>query len=121
MPLYLQTSILFALNFLDAIFTIFWVRNGIATESNQLMATLLDIGDLPFLAVKIAVGAVAAIVLWKWSHLRLAKYGLLASLFIYSCLMAVHFFTGLTAVGFVVSDTYSGFADLAGSAVALFA
>jgi len=40
------------------------VRNGFATEGNQLMAELLDIGDLPFLAVKVAVGGVAAIVLF---------------------------------------------------------
>lgn len=105
MPLYLQTCILFTLNFLDAILTVFWVRNGFATEGNQLMATLLDIGDLPFLSVKIAVGAVAAVVLWKWSHLRLAQYGLLTALFIYSCLMAIHFLTGLSAIGLVATGT----------------
>ena len=101
MPLYLQTSILFAFNFLDAVLTIFWVRNGIATEGNHLMATLLDIGDWPFLAVKVAIGAVAALVLWRWRHLTLAKYGLAISLLIYTGLMGVHFVTGLSAFGFV--------------------
>ncbi len=117
MPLYLQTCILFTLNFLDAVLTVFWVRNGIATEGNQLMATLLDIGDVPFLSVKIAVGAIAAVVLWNWSHLRLAKYGLSATLLIYSCLMAVHFLTGLSAIGLVASDTSSSVSELAAFAM----
>ncbi len=87
MQLLLQTFLLFALNFLDAVLIIYWVRNGFATEGNQLMAELLDIGDLPFLAVKVAVGGVAAIVLWRWRNLRLAKYGLGLTLAIYIGLM----------------------------------
>ena len=72
MTLFHQVFLLFALNFLDAVLTLFWVRNGFATEGNQLMATLLDIGDLPFLAVKVAIGAVTVVVLWRWRTLRLA-------------------------------------------------
>lgn len=105
MPLFYQAFLLFALNFLDAVLTIYWVRNGFATEGNQLMATLLDIGDLPFLAVKIAIGAVTAIVLWRWRNLRIAKYGLAVALAIYISLMGVHFFTGLSAFGYV-SNTF---------------
>jgi Domain of unknown function (DUF5658) len=105
MPLVHQTILLFALNFLDAVLTIYWVRNGFATEGNQLMATLLDIGVLPFLAVKVAIGAVTAIVLWRWRNLRLAKYGLVVALAIYIGLMGVHFFTGLSAFGYV-SNTF---------------
>jgi hypothetical protein len=99
------TLLLFTLNFFDAVLTIYWVRNGFATEGNQLMARLLDIGDLPFLAVKIAVGAVAAIVLWRWKNLRLARYGLALALCLYIGLMGVHFFTGLSAFG-LLSDSF---------------
>ena len=99
------TILLFLLNALDALLTIYWVRNGFATESNQLMATLLDIGDLPFLAVKVAIGAVTAIVLWRWRKFRLAKYGLAVALAVYISLMGIHFFTGLSALG-VVSNTF---------------
>jgi hypothetical protein len=105
MPLFHQTFLLFALNFLDAVLTIYWVRNGFATEGNHLMATLLDIGDLPFLAVKIAIGAVTAIVLWRWRKFRLAKYGLAVALVLYIGLMGIHFVTGLSAFGFV-SNTF---------------
>ncbi len=96
-----QTLLLFTLNILDAFLTLYWVRNGFASEGNQLMAGLLDIGDLPFLAVKIAVGAVTSVVLWRWRSLRLAKYGLALALVVYIGLMGVHFVTGLSALGFV--------------------
>ena len=101
MPLSSQTFLLFALNFLDAVLTIYWVEKGFATEGNQLMAGLLDIGILPFLAVKIAVGAVAAVVLWRWGNMQLAKYGLAVALAVYICLMCIHLFTGLVGFGFI--------------------
>ena len=105
MPLIYQTCLLFTLNLLDALLTLFWVRNGFASEENKLMATLLDVGDFPFLAVKIAIGAVAAVVLWRWRDLRLAKYGLILALVVYSGLMVIHFFTGLSACG-LISDKF---------------
>jgi hypothetical protein len=100
-----QTILLFTLNLLDAVLTIYWVRNGFATEGNRLMAILLDIGDLPFLAAKLAVGAAAALVLWNWRNLRLARYGLSVVLFLYIGLMGVHLVTGLSAFG-LVSDNF---------------
>ena len=118
MPLFYQTFLLFALNFLDAVLTIYWVRNGFATEGNQLMATLLDIGDLPFLAVKVAIGAVTALVLWRWRNLRLAKYGLAVALAVYISLMGIHFFTGLSALGSVSNTFVNDFAFWSGSLLA---
>jgi Domain of unknown function (DUF5658) len=98
MPLVYQACLLFTLNLLDALFTIYWVRNGIVTEGNQLMATLLDIGDLPFLAVKVAVGTVTTVVLWRWRSKRLAKYGMALALAVYISIMGIHFITGLSAL-----------------------
>jgi hypothetical protein len=96
--------LLFTLNFLDAILTVYWVRNGHATEGNHLMATLLDLGDIPFLTVKFMIGAVTAIVLARWGNLRLAQLGLSIALGIYIGLMAIHFVTGLSAFG-MLSDS----------------
>ncbi len=107
MQFLIQAFLLFTLNFLDAVLTIYWVRNGFAFEGNGLMAGLLDIGDLPFLAVKMTVGAIAAIVLWRWRNLRLAKYGLTFALCVYITLMGVHLFTGLSAFG-ILSETFLG-------------
>jgi hypothetical protein len=104
MQLLAPIFLLFGLNLLDALLTIVWVRSGVATEGNQLMANLLDIGNGPFLTVKIAMGAVAALVLFRWANRPLARYGLAVALAVYLGLMGVHIFTGLAAFG-VVSNT----------------
>ncbi|MCU0239854.1 MAG: DUF5658 family protein [Pyrinomonadaceae bacterium] len=95
------SCLLFTLNFLDAVLTVYWVRNGHATEGNHLMATLLELGDIPFLAVKLLIGAAAAIVLSRWGNLRLAQFGLSIALGIYIGLMGIHFVTGLSAFGYL--------------------
>lgn len=110
MELSRPTILLFTLNFFDAVLTIFWVRNGFATEGNQLMAALLDMGDTPFLAVKIAVGTLAAFVLWWWGDFRIARYGLTLALMIYIGLMGIHLITGLAAFGFISETIVNDFA-----------
>lgn len=100
-----MTIVLFLLNLVDALLTIYWVRNGFATEGNALMASLLDMGNTPFLAVKMMIGATTAIVLWRWKNLRVAQYGLTVALAVYLGVMAVHLFTGLSAFGYL-SDSF---------------
>ena len=92
MPLFRETFLLFSLNLLDAMLTIVWVRNGVATESNQLMARLLDNGDLAFLSAKIAIGTI---------NRTLARYGLTLTLAVYLSLMGIHVVTGLSAFGYI--------------------
>lgn len=101
MQLFRETFLLFSLNLLDALLTIIWVRNGVATEGNQLMASLLDIGDFTFLAVKVAIGTLAALVLFRWGNMPLARYGLAFALTIYVGLMGIHLVTGLSAFGYL--------------------
>ena len=96
--------LLFLLNWLDAQLTIIWVRNGLATEGNGLMAHLLDAGNAPFFATKFAVGLVVAYVLYRWSHLALARRGLRLVLGLYFALMFVHAATGLSALGHPRTD-----------------
>ena len=109
MQLLPQALLLFALNFLDAVLTLYWVRNGYASEGNSLMAKLLDVGDFPFLMVKLLIGAAAAAVFWKWRNLQTAKYGLAITLSIYMGLMAIHFFTGLSAFGLISDNAVNDF------------
>ena len=104
MPLTRPTILLFGLNLLDALLTLVWVRSGVATEGNQLMASLLDIGNAPFLAVKLAIGVVAAVVLLRWGARPLARYGLAIALAVYIGLMGIHIFTGLSAFGYVSNN-----------------
>jgi hypothetical protein len=93
--------LMFALNLVDALLTLAWVRNGIAPESNALMATLLDMGDLPFLAFKIAMGLVTAAVLIYGSQFRLARYGLRLAIAVYVGTIGIHVFTGLAGLGYL--------------------
>ena len=93
--------LLFLLNLLDGLLTIVWVRAGVATEANNLMAGLLDHGNWPFLLVKIGMGTFAAVVLYRGGQRPLAKYGIAVCIAIYVGLMGIHLFTGLTAFGFV--------------------
>jgi hypothetical protein len=91
--------LLFFLNWLDAQLTLLWVHTNIATEGNGLMAHLLRMGDGPFLLVKLSVGTFAAYLLYRCSHLSLARRGMKLVLGIYLALMFVHAATGLSALG----------------------
>jgi hypothetical protein len=101
MHLFRETFLLFSLNLLDAILTILWVRNGVASEGNELMARLLDSGDFTFLSAKIAIGTITALVILRWGNRTLARYGLTLALAIYLSLMGIHVMTGLTAFGYI--------------------
>ena len=105
MNLFREAFLLFSLNLLDALLTVIWVRNGVATEGNLLMAKLLDLGDLTFLGAKLAIGTFAAFVFLRFgSNSRLGKYGLSLAIALYISLMGIHFLTGLSAVG-MLSDS----------------
>jgi len=119
MQLLAPTFLLFALNLLDALLTIVWVRAGVATEGNQLMASLLDVGNAPFLIVKIAIGAVAAVVLYRWGNRRLARFGLAVALAVYISLMGIHLLTGLSAFGYVSNTVVHRVAEFPGQLLAM--
>jgi len=120
MHLFRETLLLFSLNLLDALLTIVWVRNGIASEGNQILAPLLETGDYTFLAVKLAIGVVAAMVLLKWSDLPVAKYGLTAALVVYVGLMGVHIFTGLSAFGYIPHEAVENLSNWSTGIFAIF-
>lgn len=119
MQLVAPTILLFGLNVLDALLTIVWVRAGVATESNNLMSSLLEIGDAPFLLVKIGVGLFTAAVLIMFRHRPLARYGVTVALAVYIGLMGVHLVTGLSALGYVSNTTITHFMELPSQFLAL--
>src|SRR6266436_2813347 len=94
-----KSLLLFALNWIDAQLTLFWVHTNIASEGNGLMNQLLKVGDAPFLLVKLAIGAFAAYTLYRCSHLPLARRGMQLVLAIYAGLMLAHAATGMSALG----------------------
>ena len=104
-----KSILLFILNWLDAQLTLVWVRANLATEANGLMARLLALGDAPFLGVKLAVGAFAALILYRCSHLPLARRGMKLVLGIYIAIMFVHAATGMSALGWHGPETVVAF------------
>ena len=102
---YAKSLLLFLLNWMDAQLTIVWVRAGLATEGNVLMAPLLDAGNAPFLLTKLFVGAFVAFTLYRWSYLSMARRGMKLVLGLYLALMFVHAATGLSAFGWNTPET----------------
>lgn len=116
-----KSLLLFGLNWLDAQLTVVWVRGGFATEGNGLMARLLDLGDMPFIFVKLAVGAFAAYVLYRCSRYKLARRGMTIVLGLYLALMVVHAATGMSALGWQAPETFIAYvSNLPHSVAALF-
>ena len=90
---------LFVLNLIDAVVSIGWVRNGLATEGNNIMAAFLDAGNTPFLIAKLGMGTLTCAVLLYGAEYKLAKVGVSVALFVYVCVMGLHVGTGLAAYG----------------------
>jgi hypothetical protein len=100
-----KSILLFILNWLDAQLTLVWIRAQLATEGNGLMARLIEMGDAPFLLTKLTIGAFAAYVLYRFSHLPMARRGMKLALGIYMALMFVHAATGMSALGWHTPET----------------
>jgi len=116
-----KSILLFSLNWLDAQLTLVWVRGGVATEGNGLMARLLDLGDAPFIFVKLAIGAFAAYVLYRCSRYKLARRGMSVVLGLYLCLMLIHAATGMSALGYQAPEQFIAYlSNLPNSVLALF-
>ena len=94
-----KSLLLFALNWLDAQLTLLWVHSNVASEGNGLMSQLLTLGDAPFMLVKLGIGAFAAYMLYRASHLTLARQGMRLVLTVYGLLMMAHLATGMSAMG----------------------
>lgn len=94
-----KSLLLFSLNWLDAQLTLLWIRTNVASEGNGLMNKVLQLGDAPFLFVKLTIGAFAAYVLYRCAHLTVARRGMQLVLGIYLGLMFVHVATGMSALG----------------------
>lgn len=106
-----KSCLLFTLNWLDAQLTLLWIKLGVATEGNTLMARILEHGNLTFLAAKLAIGAFAAYILYRCAYLPLAKRGLNVVLGIYVILMLVHVATGCVAMGWQTPVVLLGYVE----------
>ena len=104
-----KSLLLFSLNWLDAQLTLVWIKANIATEGNALMARVLEHGEVPFIGVKLLIGAFAAFILYRCAHLPIAKHGMTLVLTIYCGLMLVHAATGCAALGWRGPEVVVGY------------
>ena len=78
------------LNAFDAIATITWITQGLATEANPLMAQLIEYSPIYFLLIKIGIGTVGCYYLWRCRTFSLAVYASKFLLIAYTLLAGYH-------------------------------
>jgi Domain of unknown function (DUF5658) len=78
------------LNLLDAMFTLLWVRAGVATEANPFMDRAMAHGAVGFMTIKLALVSLCVGLLWRLRHRRAAAGALIASAVAYSSILVLH-------------------------------
>jgi len=78
------------MNLLDALFTLAWVRSGLASEANLLLRDLVHEHDLGFVAFKLAVVSAGSGLLWYFRQHRAAVVGIFAAFLAYYWVLLYH-------------------------------
>jgi len=78
------------LNSLDAIFTLYWVRAGLATEANPLLSWLVNQHPIAFTLAKFALVLLGSILLWRLRHRALAVVGIVLVFLAYYGILLHH-------------------------------
>ena len=81
---------LVALNVLDALFTLVWVRAGVATEANLLIRKLVTEHAVLFVATKVALVSLSAVLLWRCRRNPLAVVGVFGGFLAYYWVLLQH-------------------------------
>ena len=86
------------LNLADAVFTLWWVHTGVATEANALLSDLVEFNAVGFAVVKTALVSLGLLLLWRQRHRPLAAFGIGVSFVAYNGLFVYHL--GVAAIAF---------------------
>jgi hypothetical protein len=79
-----------ALNVADALFTLLWIRGGLAAEANPLLRDLAHGQPALFVAVKIALVGLASLLLWRHRHRPLAVIFIFVAFGLYYAVLLAH-------------------------------
>ena len=82
-------SLLCLLNYVDALFTLVWVRLGIASEANPLMQTVVDNPPI-FVLVKVVLVSLCCVLLYKYREYRLARLSAVLGFAVYTAILLIH-------------------------------
>ena len=78
------------LNLLDALFTLFWVRSGLATEANPLIAKLVTEHAVGFVVVKLGLVSLGSWLLWQRRERPAAAIAIVAAFLVYYLVLLYH-------------------------------
>ena len=81
---------LLLLNLLDALFTLVWVRAGLAVEANALLRDLVQEHALAFVAVKLGLVSLGSLVLWTRREHPAAVVAIFAAFLAYYWVLLHH-------------------------------
>ena len=88
------------LNLADAVFTLWWINAGHATEANAFMRQLVDHGAIPFVLAKIALVSLGGVFLWGRRTHALAVVAIFLAFLVYYLVLLYHIqFTSYLVVG----------------------
>jgi uncharacterized membrane protein len=81
---------LLVLNLLDALFTLVWVRSGLAREANPLIDQLVNEHAVGFVLVKLGLVGLGSWVLWHRRDRPAAVIGIVAAFLTYYLILLYH-------------------------------
>ncbi len=79
-----------ALNFADAVLTLFWVSRGLAREANPLLRHLIATSPLLFVFVKVALVGLGSWLLWRLRRRPFAVVAIFIAFLAYYWLLVYH-------------------------------
>ena len=78
------------LNLFDAVYTLFWVRFGFASEANALIADLVESHALGFVLAKLGLVSLGSWLLWRRRDHPGAVIGIFAAFLAYYAVLLMH-------------------------------
>jgi hypothetical protein len=78
------------LNLLDTVFTLIWVKKGIAEEANIILKNIVNNSPVGFVFVKIVLVSFGSLLLWRYRSHPFAIIGLVFAFIIYSLVLIYH-------------------------------
>jgi hypothetical protein len=91
------------LNLLDALFTLVWVRAGLATEANPLVADLVNDHAVLFVIVKLGLVGLGSLLLWRRRGRPVAVVGIFTAFLAYYGVLLYHLQYASSLIGLLLS------------------